>query len=100
MHTLIHSTPRVPGSAPTPLPPGQNGEGDLLQQESRSSRPLRATARTELLLWGCIRDSGGVDLQTKLYERDRDSGKEIPHKESFPKVESPMNPRIVVYKSA
>ena len=53
-----------------------------------------------ILLWGCIRDSGGVDLQTKLYERDRDSGKEIPHKESFPKVESPMNPRIVVYKSA
>ena len=53
-----------------------------------------------ILSWGCIRDSGGVDLQTKLYERDRDSGKEIPHKESFPKVESPMNPRIVVYKSA
>ena len=36
-----------------------------------------------ILLWGCIRDSGGVDLQTKLYERDRDSGKEIPHKEKL-----------------
>ena len=40
---------------------------------------------------------GGFDWQNMLYERDRDSGKEIPREELIPVVESPMNSRLVKY---
>ena len=49
------------------------------------SHPMRGNGGTE----------GGIDLQAKLFERDRESGKEIPRQEIFPKVESPMNLRLI-----
>ena len=38
------------------------------------SHPMRGKGGTE----------GGIDLQAKLFERDRESGKEIPRQEIFP----------------
>ena len=35
-------------------------------------------------------------MANQLFERDRDSGKEIPHKETFPIVESLMKSRLAV----
>ena len=51
LHNYTHQSTLLPGfpaSHPPPSPQARYGEGVLLQQESRSSRPLRATARTEL----------------------------------------------------